>query len=450
MTWDGRDLAFGTDGLRGRAGQPPIDPETLRRVGCALGVLLQRSGGEQKRVLVGNDGRDSASWILEALAQGLAAADVAIGDVGLLTTPALAFLCRSQPVDAGIMLSASHNPAHDNGIKIFDHQGNKLAGEAERSIERLAAELQPEDVRTPRVRERQDLVQGYELHLANAFADLDLTGLRIVADAANGGGSRLLPAVLRSFGASVIAVACEPDGNNINDGVGALHPQYLREHVLQNSAHLGVCLDGDGDRSMFVDESGTVRDGDDQLAAFGPWLLGRGDLPHRTVVTTVMSNLGLHQSLTAAGIRVQVTPVGDRNVSQAMREGGFALGGEQSGHILFTGAGNLSGDGLFTALQLCSLPGVKQRGFAQAFARFRRLPQSLRNVPVRHKPELATIPAIAQQATAVRDELGDQGRLLLRYSGTEPLCRVMVEGPDAGQVDRLCRQLAEVIQAELG
>jgi len=450
VSWDGSALVFGTDGLRGLAGAPPIDPETLRRVGAALGVWLQRSGGEQKRVLVGNDGRESAAWILEALAQGLAAADVAVADVGLVTTPALAFLSRSQPVDAGIMLSASHNPAHDNGIKILDHRGNKLADEAERSIETLAADLRPEAVRTPRIRERLDLLRSYEDHLANAFPDLDLTGLRIVADAANGGGAQLLPSVLRSFGAEVIAVACEPDGTNINDGTGALHPEHLKSHVLAHGAALGVCLDGDGDRSMFVDETGTVRDGDDQLAAFGPWLLGRGDLPHRTVVATVMSNFGLHRALAGAGITVQVTPVGDRNVSQAMRQGGFALGGEQSGHILFAGAGNLTGDGLFTALQLCSLPSVKQRGFAQAFARFQRLPQRLCNVKVRHKPELASVPAIARQTEITVAQLGDAGRLLLRYSGTEPLCRVMIEGPDAQQVERLCRELAAVIEAELG
>ncbi len=450
MSWSPESLKFGTDGLRARAGEPPMDPESLRRVGAALGVLLQGSGTEQKRVLVGNDGRESASWILEALAQGLHGADVAVADAGLLTTPALAFLCRTQPVDAAIMLSASHNPAHDNGLKVFGADGRKLSDDLERRLEVLAAELRPAELKTPRIRERGELLRTYEDHLANCFPDLDLTGLRIVVDAANGGGSLLAPTVLRSLGAEVIPVCCEPDGFNINDGCGALHPEAAVAAVQAERAHLGICLDGDGDRGIFVDEHGTVRDGDDQLAAFGADLLRRGELPQATVVATVMSNLGLHRALQQAGIRVHTTPVGDRHVGQAMREHGFGLGGEQSGHILFAGKGHLTGDGLFTALWLLSLPGIRERGLSSAFAAFRRFPQLLRNVPVRSKPDLDSIPAIAAASQAVRDELGQDGRLVLRYSGTESLCRVMVEGPDAAQVERLTSGLADVIRREIG
>lgn len=437
---------FGTDGLRGRAGDPPMDPETVRRVGAALGVLLQRGGGPQKRVLVGNDGRESAPWILEALGQGLGAAEVAVSDAGLCTTPALAFLVGSQPFDAGVMISASHNPAHDNGIKIFAGDGTKLADDDEREIETLAVALRPAEPRTPRIRPRLDLVRTYEEKLAQQFGDLDLAGRRVCIDAANGGGSAIAPAVLRAFGADVIAVACEPDGFNINEGVGALHPEALRAAVLEHRAHLGICLDGDGDRGVFVDETGTVRDGDDVLALFGRTLHAAGALPHATVVATVMSNLGLHRALRDVGVRVHVTPVGDRHVHQAMRELHAALGGEQSGHVLFADNA-LVGDGLYTGLRLLAEPAPD--GIAALFAAFHRFPQQLVNVRVARKPDLATVPAIAAKVADVERRLGGDGRLVLRYSGTEPKCRVMVESPDAETCARLCDELAAVIAAEL-
>ncbi|MBK8100265.1 MAG: phosphoglucosamine mutase [Planctomycetes bacterium] len=441
---------FGTDGLRGRAGEPPMDPETLRRVGAALGVLLQRRGADQQRVLVGNDGRDSAPWILESLAQGLVAAEIAVADVGLCTTPALAFLTRAEPVAAGIMISASHNPAHDNGIKIFAHDGSKLRDEDEREVETLAEALRPERPGNPRCKDRSELLGRYEQHLGSVFAATDLAGMRLCVDAAHGGGSQLLPRVLRMLGAEVIEVACDPDGFNINDGVGALHPERTVAAVREHRAHLGICVDGDGDRGIFVDETGVVRDGDDQLCLFGLELQRRGDLRGDTVVATVMSNLGLHKALARAGIRVEVTPVGDRNVWLAMKTGGYAVGGEQSGHVLFSGDGHLTGDGLFTALMLLSLPGVRERGFAQAFASFHRFPQKLVNVPVRSKPDLATVPAIAAKAAEIERTLGGDGRLLLRYSGTEPKCRVMIEAAEVAVVERLCSDLAAVVARELG
>lgn len=438
---------FGTDGLRGRAGDPPMDPETLRRVGAALGVLLQRAGGAQKRVVVGNDGRESAPWILEALAQGLAAAEAAVSDVGLCTTPALAFLARSQPFDAGVMISASHNPAHDNGIKIFAGCGNKLRDEDESELSVLAVQLRPAVLRTARVKDRSDLLKLYEERLGEQFPELDLNGRRICIDAANGGGSLLAPNVLRAFGADVVEVACEPDGFNINDGVGALHPDALAAAVLEHGACLGICLDGDGDRGIFVDERGAVRDGDDVLCLFGRELARSGALPQRTLAATVMSNLGLHKALGAVGVQVEVTPVGDRHVHHAMRERGLALGGEQSGHVLFAD-NDLVGDGLYTALRLLALP--TPDGFAAAFAAFRRFPQKLVNVPVARKPDLTTVPAIAAKAAEIERQLAGDGRLLLRYSGTEPKCRVMIEAADAATCARLCDELAKIVATELG
>ncbi|MEY4673750.1 MAG: phosphoglucosamine mutase [Planctomycetota bacterium] len=449
MTDSFAPFRFGTDGLRGRAGDAPMDTETLRRVGSALGVLLQRRGGDQQRVLVGNDGRESAGWILECLAQGLSAAEVSVTDVGLVTTPALAHLTRVLPFSAGVMVSASHNPAHDNGIKLFSHDGTKLADEEEREIERLALAIRPEEVRTPRIRWEEKLVGTYEEHLVNTFADLDLTGVKICLDAAHGGGSRIAPRVLRAFGAEVVEVACEPDGSNINEGVGATHPESCAAAVMAHGATLGICLDGDGDRSMFVDETGTVRDGDEQLCLFGTRLHRQHSLAKGTVVATVMSNLGLQRALANEGIRMEVTPVGDRNVTLAMREKGFSLGGEQSGHILFAEDGRIVGDALLTALKLLSLPGVLQQGFARAFSSFRRFPQVLVNVKVASKPDLATVPAVAQGAREVEQALGSDGRLVLRYSGTEPLCRVMVEGPEESMVRALAERLAETIRREL-
>ncbi len=437
---------FGTDGLRARAGDAPMDPETLRRVGAALGVLLQRSGEAQKRVLVGNDGRESAPWIFEALSQGLAAAEVAVADIGLCTTPALAFLCRTQPVDAGIMISASHNPATDNGIKIFAADGSKLRDEDETELSLLAAELRPAVVRTPRTRDRSDLLAKYESAFAEAFPDLDLTGRTVCIDAANGGGSQLAPRILRAFGADVVEVACEPDGFNINDGCGALHPEATAAMVRERNACLGICLDGDGDRGIFVDEAGNVRNGDDVLALFGARLQREGRLPGDRVVATVMSNLGLHKALRDVGVSVHVTPVGDRNVWLAMRELGAAIGGEQSGHILFTDH-HLVGDGLYTGIKL--LATVGKESMAAAFAGFRRFPQELVNVVVARKPDLATVPAIAEKAAAIERALGNEGRLLLRYSGTEPKCRVMIEAADQATCTRLCRELADIVAREL-
>ncbi len=440
---------FGTDGLRGRAGEVPMEPETLRRVGAALGVLLQRSGTEQKRILIGNDGRESATWILEALAQGLGAAEVSISDIGLCTTPALAYLTRTQPFDAGIMVSASHNPAQDNGVKIFATDGTKLRDEDEAEISSLAVELRPAVVRSPRTKDRSDLLGKYEDYLAQHFVDLNLEGRKVCIDAANGGGSQLAPRILRAFGAEVIEVACEPDGFNINDNCGALHPEQLAAAVREHGACLGICLDGDGDRGIFTDELGAVRDGDDAMCLFGLELQRQGRLPGATVIATVMSNLGLHKTLGHAGVKVHVTPVGDRNVFQAMRELGSAVGGEQSGHILFADH-HLIGDGLYTALRLLALSSASELGMAKAFAAFHRFPQQLISVPVARKPNLDSVPAIAAKAAEVERLLGNDGRLLLRYSGTESKCRVMIEAADAALTARLCRELADLVAAELG
>ena len=440
---------FGTDGLRGRAGEPPLDPDTLRRVGAALGLWLQRRGPDSKRVLLGNDGRDSAPWILDAIAQGLSATEVGSVDVGLTTTPALAYLTRTESFVAGIMISASHNPAEDNGVKVFDADGRKLDDQAERAIERLTIDCGFDPGAEPRTRIKPELLDRYVDWLGNRFPTLQLDGATVVVDAANGGGSELAPHVLRAFGADVVAVACEPDGANINDGCGALHPETIVATMKESAAVLGICLDGDGDRCILVGDRGTIHDGDDILATLAPHMLQAGRLPGATAVATVMSNLGLRRMLADGGIRLEMTPVGDRHVAARMREGGFALGAEQSGHVLIDVDGALAGDGLFAALTILALPGVRERGASSVFRTFERFPQRLVNVRVAHKPPLDQNPAIQAAVAAIERELGEDGRVVLRYSGTENLCRVMVEARDASSMERHTASLARVVEEEL-
>ena len=441
-------IEFGTDGLRGRAGEAPIEPETLRRVGAALGVLLQREGdGSQRRVLLGDDGRESAPWIQDALVQGLMGAEVSAASVGVVTTPALALLTARGPYAAGVMISASHNPSHDNGVKIFDADGQKLLDDDERELERLANALTPDAPGEPRVRAVDKLVLQYEELLGQRFEHLDLTGKKVCVDAANGGGAAIAPRVLRMFGAEVVEVGCEPDGFNINEDVGALHPARLAPVVREHGACMGICLDGDGDRGIFLDETGQVHDGDAVMTFFGARMHRAGRLPGGAVAATVMSNLGMHRALRDAGVQVHATPVGDRHVVAAMKERGFALGGEQSGHTLFLDH-DLVGDGLYTGLRI--LDALGDDAMSEAFAAFERFPQKLVNVAVREKPDLATVPAVASLQRAIEEQLGDEGRLLLRYSGTEPKCRVMIEAKDRALCDRLCDELAAVIRAELG
>ena len=441
-------IEFGTDGLRGRAGEAPIEPETLRRVGAALGVLLQREGdGSQRRVLLGDDGRESAPWIQDALVQGLMGAEVSAASVGVVTTPALALLTARGPYAAGVMISASHNPSHDNGVKIFSADGQKLRDDDERELERLANALTPDAPGEPRVRSVEKLVLQYEELLGQRFEHLDLTGKKVCVDAANGGGAAIAPRVLRMFGAEVVEVGCEPDGFNINEDVGALHPERLAPVVREHGACMGICLDGDGDRGIFLDETGRVHDGDAVMTFFGARMHEAGCLPGGAVAATVMSNLGMHRALREAGVQVHETPVGDRHVVAAMKERGFALGGEQSGHTLFLDH-DLVGDGLYTGLRI--LDALGDDAMSRAFAAFERFPQKLVNVAVREKPDLATVPAVASLQRAIEAQLGDDGRLLLRYSGTEPKCRVMIEAKDQELCERLCDELAAVIRAELG
>ena len=441
---------FGTDGIRGRADQPPLDESTL----CRLGAVLASELAPGQSVLLGHDGRESAARIEQALARGLVSGGVACVNAGLITTPALAHEVRLGAFEAGIMISASHNPARDNGIKIFGPGGRKLADEVEEHLETKMA-AGSEVLGLPDRVEIEDLPGGaarYEHFLHHeAFPDLQLQGLRIGLDTANGGGSHMVPEILRSFGAEVLTFHDAPDGLNINAGCGALHPEVLAQELASAEVLLGLCLDGDGDRAIFIDEKSQVVHGDAILSLLAVELQKRGHLEKDTLVVTVMSNLGLKKAMREHDLRVLETPVGDRAVVAAMERKGLRLGGEPSGHIIFGPAHEYTGDGLYAALVLLGILAEEKRPLSEIKSLFEEFPQLLINVPCQPtKPDLSQIPSVMSAVAEVEAELGEQGRVVLRYSGTENLCRVMVEGPDTKTVQKHTNLIVNAVKEAVG
>jgi phosphoglucosamine mutase len=455
---------FGTDGIRDVAGRGNLRPETVRRIGRALGSLVRdgtlhtvKDPLEARPVLIGRDTRESGPMIAEAISTGILGESIDVTDVGILTTPALASLVARGGGAAAVMISASHNPAEDNGIKIFDSKGEKLSDELEAEIEsRVIDPARPgaeADTESPRgaFDVRTDLVEEYERSLIEeGFPDLDLRGARVVVDCANGAAYRIAPRILERLGASVRKIACEPNGRNINLGCGALHPEVVREEVLRAGAQLGLSLDGDGDRVILVDDEGKIRDGDDILLVLADRLHREGRLDGATVVATVMSNIGLELALESRGIRLVRTPVGDRHVALAMREGGYVLGGEQSGHILLRQRSGMFGDGLAAALAVLRVQRTADLPLSRLATGLERFPQILLNVRVEAKPPFESLHGVLRELQRVEGELGREGRVLLRYSGTEPLARVMVEGPDSERIRRMAEDLAAAIARETG
>ncbi|MFQ5506653.1 MAG: phosphoglucosamine mutase [Planctomycetota bacterium] len=443
---------FGTDGIRGRAGEAPLEPLTLLRIAQVLGRLLSgeledRSSGS---VLIAHDGRASSDMIQSALAAGLLSEgfDTAFG--GLMTTPALAHETRLGGHAAGVMISASHNPAADNGIKIFGSDGSKLPDALETRIEAglsgsPAHPGAPTDPgRAVSSEEAGGLYEGFLR--GGAFSGLDLEGTRLLVDCANGAGSTIVPRILRDLGAEVRAVNDAPDGRNINEDCGALHPEGIAHEVPAGGYNLGFCLDGDGDRSIFIDESGQVVRGDALLTLFALDLDRQGRLEGRGIVVTVMSNLGMRKALGGHDIRVIETQVGDRAVVAAMKAEGIGLGGEPSGHLIFGHEHNYTGDGLYTCLKLLAVMRDTGRNLSDLASCFTAYPQLLVNVPIGpERPELAEVPEIAEACSEVERQLGDEGRVVLRYSGTENLCRVMIEGPDEARVRGLVELLVQAV-----
>jgi phosphoglucosamine mutase len=454
MSEEGKEKLFGTDGVRGRANEHPMTAEIAMALGQAIAHVFE-SREERPRIIIGKDTRLSGYMFEDALAAGICSIGVDVIQVGPMPTPGMAFLTKDMRCHAGVMISASHNPYQDNGIKFFSRDGFKLPDALEERIEQLVLSGALSGVRASadaigRARRIEDAEGRYVVFLKNTFpSDLSLDGMRIVLDCANGAGYKVGPTALRELGAEVFELGVSPNGKNINDGCGALHPEKLTARVREVRADVGIGLDGDADRCVLVDERGEAIDGDALLLLLAKDLQERGTLKGNTVVATVMSNLGLEVGLEREGLSLIRTGVGDRYVVEAMREGDYNFGGEQSGHILFLDH-NSTGDGLITSLQTLAIMRRRGRALSELARGFQRYPQVLVNIPVAQKRPIEELPGVMSAIQKVEEDLGREGRVLIRYSGTERKARVMVEGPDEDRVANYAQDLAETLQRNLG
>jgi phosphoglucosamine mutase len=441
---------FGTDGIRGVAGQYPLDQATVGKIGSALGTVL-RGSSSPVRVVLGRDTRESGEWISRALTRGLASTGAQVVDAGVFTTPGVAFLTRHQTFSAGVAISASHNPFEDNGIKIFSHAGTKLAEAEELEIERLLAtspELPAEAQGSAQF--IPNLVDDYVEYLTSLVpAGRALSRYQLVVDCGNGAACRVAPLVFERLGINAHPLNTEPNGRNINLHCGSLHPEAMAETTKALGADLGVAFDGDADRAIFATRDGRLADGDHVLYAIAPFLDRSGNLQGRAVVGTLMTNLALELALAEHGIGLLRTAVGDKYVLEEMLRSGISLGGEPSGHLIFADL-SLAGDGMLTLLEVLRLLAETGQPFAQLVQGFRPFPQLIRNVRVREKPPLDSIPTVARAINQCRSELGERGRVVVRYSGTEPLARVMVEAEQAEMVETHTARIAGAIDSALG
>ena len=445
---------FGTDGVRGRANHAPMTVETALSLGRAVGMLLCQEG-EHPRVVIGKDTRRSCYMFENALIAGLCSMGVHTLMVGPLPTPGVAFITRAYRADAGVVISASHNPYHDNGIKFFKADGFKLLDEEERWVEE-AIRTRAFDDALPRDSEigRNKKVEGADVRyvefVKNTFArKRSLQGMQVVLDCANGAGYHVGPLIFEELDAELTTLGVNPNGLNINENVGALHPQLLQRTVVEQGAHVGIALDGDADRVVMVDEKGQIVDGDRILGICAMSLKERNALPNNRIVGTVMSNEGFVQTMRSQGIEVLRAKVGDRNVLREMRKCNAVLGGEQSGHIIFLDH-NTTGDGLVSALQVLRIMQDTGKPLSELAAFFDPYPQVLLNVKVREKPPIDSLHDIRSTVDQVERLMQGNGRVLVRYSGTENICRVMVEGPDGDQVGRFAQEIADTVQTSIG
>lgn len=442
---------FGTDGVRGVANRE-LTPELAYKIGRCGGYVLAGKVDKPK-VVIGLDTRISGPMLEASLIAGLLSIGASVIRLGVVSTPAVAYLTRELKADAGVMISASHNPVADNGIKFFGGDGYKLSDETELEIERL---MDAEVDELPRpvggdigsVRIDETAKRRY-LEFLKQTVDARFEGQRIVLDCAHGSAYELAPEIFRELGAEIITVGAEPNGVNINDGVGSTHPEYLREQVLKHGAHLGLSFDGDADRLIAIDDKGEEVDGDYILCICGEAMKSAGKLSGDTVVTTVMANIGFFKAADRLGLKTAKTAVGDRYVMEEMRRGGYNLGGEQSGHVIFLDY-NTTGDGILTALQLVNTIVKAGQPLSELKKLMSKYPQVLVNVRVADKTMFKGNVAIAAAITSVEQELGDNGRVLVRPSGTESLIRVMAEGPDKDQIQTYVEQIVNVVKAELG
>ena len=448
---------FGTDGIRGVVGTEPMTAEMAVRLGRAVAVHFRNGGGHRPRILIGKDTRLSGYVLENALVSGICSMGADVLLVGPMPTPGIAFLTHDMRADAGVVISASHNPFEDNGIKIFGPDGYKLPDEVEAELEQhvfagddFAARHAPKPADLGKAFRIEDARGRYVLSCKRTFpGDLDLDGMKIVLDCAHGAAYAVSPPVFRELGATVIACGVEPDGTNINAGVGSLHPEVISQKVKESGADIGIALDGDADRAIFVDERGTIVDGDQVMAICAKHLLEEKRLKDATLVSTVMSNVALEQLMQRLGGKLVRTQVGDRYVVEAMRAGGYTLGGEQSGHVIFLDHAT-TGDGTVCALQLLAVMRRTGAPLSELARVLELAPQKLINVRVRERVELATNDRISKALGAAEQRLATGGRLLVRYSGTEPLLRLMAEHPDEGLLAGVLDDLAGVVRAELG
>jgi phosphoglucosamine mutase len=440
---------FGTDGIRGTANVEPMTSETALKLGRAVAHLFKNRQGRHK-IVIGKDTRLSGYMLETALTSGICSVGVDVNLVGPMPTPAISVITKSLRADAGVMISASHNPYEDNGIKFFSRDGLKLPDDLEAEIERLIESgdidaIRPTATDIGKAYKIEDAQGRYvEFVKASLPRGFDLSGLKVVVDCANGAAYKVSPMVFEELGAKVIRLSCEPDGTNINDGCGCLHPEAMQQAVLAHGAHLGIAHDGDADRSLFADEKGALVDGDRVMAIAALEMKRDGRLARDTVVTTVMSNLGLELALRGHGIDMVRTQVGDRYVLERMLADGYNFGGEQSGHIIFLDH-NVTGDGLITALQLAYFMRRREQPLSEMAACMEALPQVLVGGRVAAKPDLDAIPEVVRVRRDIEQRLGDTGRLLVRYSGTEPLVRVMAEGPDEARVRALAQEMLDAV-----
>ena len=440
---------FGTDGIRGVAGEYPLDPPTVFAFGVALGEDAA-AGQANPEILIGADTRESGSWIAATVAGGLESRGVRVRFAGVITTPGIAYLTRTGPFRAGVMISASHNPYQDNGLKVFGHSGFKLPDEEEHAIEQEIFRIREAgaEPRSAAMTVDESMARQYLDYLASTVS-VRFDGMKVAIDCGNGASYRLAPELFGRLGASVTALSVEPNGRNINLECGALHLGKLRAAMAAGAQDFGVAFDGDADRAIFVARSGKVVDGDAVLLTAARALKAAGRLSGDIVVATVMSNLGLEKALERDGIRMVRTPVGDKYVLEEMVRLGAALGGEQSGHVIFRDYAT-TGDGMLTALRVLEIARLAGAGLDELTAGLRVFPQKLVNVRVREKKALTEVPAVAEEIRRVEEAFAGAGRVLVRFSGTEPLARVMVEGPDLKDVESYSESIAETIRRAMG
>ena len=445
---------FGTDGVRGVANIEPMTAETALKLGRAVADYFKQQP-HRHRIVIGKDTRLSGYMIESAMVAGICSMGVDVMLVGPLPTPGIAFITSSMRADAGVVISASHNDYQDNGIKFFSRGGFKLSDEVEVEIEKYVFDSdgpghRPTASEVGKAFRIDDAVGRYVVFAKNTFpSELTLEGLKIVVDCANGAAYKVTPEAFYELGAEVVPIGVSPDGENINRDCGALYPEKLAEEVLKAGAHLGVAIDGDGDRCILVDEKGNVVDGDHIMAIIATRMLKAGSLKKGTVVATVMSNSGLEESIGSAGGKVLRAPVGDRYVVEEMVAGGYNFGGEQSGHIICFDY-TTTGDATITALQILAIMVSEGRPLSELASVMESYPQVLFNVKVREKRDLAGVVPLQKALEAVREKLGGRGRAFVRYSGTEPLARITVEGSDLGEIEGMAGEIAGIIEKELG